>query len=288
MTPFLADLENIRLAWEWAVEYHDAGVFNDMSDSIMQAFDLAGLYRDAHELAIKATEALGLFQLTSKDVRLAKGRVMGLAGAFLFRLGEYEQSMEWCKKSMQTIEKIRPHLAYAHTLIYAGAASFGLGDMDRVIRYWQEAAQEYQNVHSEWGEMTANSNLAEVFNATGKFDNGNTCAQHALTLARKMNNLEMIGAASSSLASFAMQKENFTEATMYAEETLRSHQQVGHDAHIANSLAVLAQIASKQNNLDEAQRLLEESIGILKRVGNRLYLEQRLQELDEVLAAQSR
>ena len=230
----------------------------------MQAFDFAGLYRDAYEMAIKATEALySLTKPISKETVIAKGRVTGLAGAFLFRLGEYDQSMEWSRKSMQIIEEMRPHVAYAHTLIYAGAASFGLGDMDRVINYWQEAAQEYQNSNSEWGEMTANSNLAEVFNATGKFDEGNTCAQHALTLARKMNNLEMIGAASSSLASFAMRKEKLTEATIYAEEALRSHQQIGHDAHIANSLAVLAQIAFKQDNFDEAQRLLEESIGIL-------------------------
>ncbi|MBV6402980.1 MAG: hypothetical protein CNIPEHKO_03302 [Anaerolineales bacterium] len=82
-----------------------------------------------------------------------------------------------------------------------------------------------------------------------------------------------------------MQAGKFIEATQFAEEALRSHQQVGHDAHIANSLATLAQVAFKQNNLTESRRLLEESIGILKRVGNKLYLEQRENELNEILAA---
>ncbi|MEW6242430.1 MAG: tetratricopeptide repeat protein, partial [Chloroflexota bacterium] len=89
------------------------------------------------------------------------------------------------------------------------------------------------------------------------------------------------------LANWAIEEGRFEEATQYAEEALRSHQQVGHDAHIANSLAVLAQIAFKQKNHVEARRLLEESIGILKRVGNKLYLEQRTRELDEVAATQS-
>ena len=31
--PFLADLANIRLAWEWAVEHRDADILNNMSDS---------------------------------------------------------------------------------------------------------------------------------------------------------------------------------------------------------------------------------------------------------------
>ncbi|MEW6241717.1 MAG: BTAD domain-containing putative transcriptional regulator, partial [Chloroflexota bacterium] len=135
MPLFLADLPNIRLAWEWAVEQRDASVFNDMSDSVMQVFDLTGLYRDAYEMAVRANDALAMVKSTAKETRIAKGRVMGLAGAFLFRLGEYEQAREWCDKSMQVIETSRPHIAYAHTLVYAGAAAFGLGDLEKVIEY---------------------------------------------------------------------------------------------------------------------------------------------------------
>jgi predicted ATPase len=289
MTPFLADLANIRVAWEWAVEHHDAAVFNNMADTFMQAFDFAGLYRDAYDLAQQATDSLlSLTNPITKDMTIAKGRVMGLAGAFLFRLGEYQQSLDWCQRSMRTLEEVRPHIAYAHSFVYAGAAEFGLGDMESVVAYWQRAAQEYQEAHSEWGVMTANSNLAEVFNALGRYAEGKSSAEHALTLARKMNNLESIGSASTSLAFLAIQAGKYSEATQFAEEALSSHQQVGHDAHIANSLAVLAQIAFKQNNLDEARRLLEESIGILKRVDNKLYLEQRTQELNEVLTAQNK
>ncbi len=287
MTPFLADLANIRLAWEWAVENCDAEVFNSMADTFMQVFDFAGLYQDAYNLAVKASDALTpLLSSAPIVVVIAKGKVMGLAGAFLFRLGEYQQALEWCLRSLQTLEEVRPHIAYGHTLIYAGAATFGLGNMDGVISYWKQASIEYQAARSERGEMTASSNLAEVLNAVGKIDEGKACAEHALALAKKMNNLEMIGAASTNLAAAAIQEEKYAEATRFAEEALLSHQKIGHDAHIANSLAILAQIALKQKNFVEAHRLLEESIGILKRVGNKLYLEQRTQELDEVLSAQ--
>lgn len=288
MPLFLADLPNIRLAWAWAAENRDASIFNAMSDSFMQGFDLAGLYNEGFQMAQAAIQSLeGLPKSAKKESFIAKGRVMGLAGAFLFRLGEYQAAMDWCEKSMTMLKKHRPHIASAHTLIYAGAAQFGLGNMDGVISFWRMAAEEYQAVHSEWGEMTANSNLAEVFLATGQLAEGTTCADRALTLAQKMNNLEMIGAACTSLANAAIQEMKFDQAAQFAEEALRSHQQVGHDAHIANSLAVLAQVAFKQKNLNEARRLLEESIGILKRVGNKLYLQQREQELNEFLAASS-
>ncbi|GAB4505280.1 MAG: hypothetical protein Fur0043_22750 [Anaerolineales bacterium] len=104
-------------------------------------------------------------------------------------------------------------------------------------------------------------NLAEAFITAGKIEEAKSTAEHALALARKMNNLEMIGATSTSLALAAIQEEQYPQATHYAEEALRSHQQVGHDAYVANSLAVLAQIEFKQNKFVEARRLLEEAIG---------------------------
>jgi tetratricopeptide (TPR) repeat protein len=289
LSPLLADLDNIRLAWGWAVEHQDTSVINDISDSIMQSFDLSGLYRDGLEMANSAFESLALLpEPVSQEAVIAKGRVIGLAGAFLFRLGEYQLAMDNCKKSMQILEEARPHIAYAHTLIYAGASVFGLGNFESVVSYWELAGKEYQAVGSKWGETTSSANLAEAMVALGDLKNGKVHAEHALALAREMKNLEMVGNALTNLASIALQEENYIEATKFAEEALSSHQQVGHDAHIANSLAVLAQIASKQNNLDEAKRLLEESVGILKRVGNKLYLEQRTQELNEVLTTQNK
>ncbi|MEW5939315.1 MAG: tetratricopeptide repeat protein, partial [Chloroflexota bacterium] len=285
MPLFLADLPNIRLAWEWAVEQRDACVFNDMSDSFMQAFDLSGLYRDGFEMAIRASDALETVKSTAKETRIAKGRVMGLVGAFLFRLGEYQRAIEHCLESMRLLEAIRPHITYGHTLIYAGCASFGLGNLEKVIEYWGQAVHEYRAAKSKWGDMASTSNLAEALIAVGRLEEAKSNAEYGLALAREMNNLEQIGGASTNLANWAIEEGRFEEATQYAEEALRSHQQVGHDAHIANSLAALAQIAFKQKNFDEARNLLEESVGILKRVGNKLYLEQREQELAEVMSA---
>lgn len=288
LPPLLADLDNIRITWDWAVEHQDASIINDMSDSIMQAFDLTGLYRDGLEMAKSAFESLAsLPEPVSREATIAKGRAIGLTGAFLFRLGEYQQAMGNCKKSMQILEDARPHIAYAHTLIYAGASAFGLEDFESVVSYWQMGAKEYQAVGSKWGETTSNANLAEAMVSLGDLKNGKVHAEYALAMAQEMKNPEMIGTALTNLASIAILEENFIEATKFAEEALSSHQQVGHDAHIANALAVLAKIAFKQNNLGESRQLLEESIGILKRVGNHLYLEQRTQELNEVLSAQN-
>jgi DNA-binding SARP family transcriptional activator/predicted ATPase len=286
MPLFLADLPNIRLAWEWAVENHNASVFNDMSDSVMQGFDLAGLYGEALQMAEHAAGSLEPLPKSAKrETVIARGKVMGLAGAFLFRLGEYGQAMEKCEASMQTLEKYRPHIAYAHTLVYAGAAQFGLGDMNAATQFWERAIREYHAAGSLWGETTSRNNLAEALIAAGNLFDAKIHSCEALALGQRMNNAEMAGSSFINLALIALQEGAVSDAARFAEESLSRFQQSGHDAHIANSMSILARVAAKHNNAAEARRLLEESIGILKRVGNRLYLEQCEQELAEVVSA---
>lgn len=288
MPLFLADLANIRLAWEWAVEHRNASIFNSMSDSIMQGFDLACLYREEYEIAQKAVESLSrLPKPLSQEATIAKGRTEGLVGASLFRTGEYARSVEWCEKSLNTLGKCRPHIAYAHTLVYAGAAQFGLDQLQSAIEFWNKAIREYRAAGSPWGETTSRVNLAEALIAMDDFAEAKIHSQEALALGRKMNNAEMIGSALTNLSLISLQEQDYAEAARHAEGALAHFQQSGHDAHIAYSLSILGRIAARQKRYDESRRLLEESIGILKRVGNRLYLEQCTNILNEVLAAQS-
>ena len=173
LTPLLADLNNIRSAWDWAVEHQDATIFNEMADSIMQGFDLSGLYHDACEMTGKAIESLALLpEPVSQDVTIARGRVMGILGGFLFRMGEYDQAMDWCEKSMQMLEEMRPHIAYAHTLVYAGCIIWIREIWNRSFFTGRRQRRNIEQSNSKWGDMTANSNLAEALIATGKFAEG--------------------------------------------------------------------------------------------------------------------
>ncbi|NJN43322.1 MAG: tetratricopeptide repeat protein [Anaerolineae bacterium] len=150
--------------------------------------------------------------------------MMGLAGAFLFRLGDYQRAMDWCTKSMDILENLRPHIAYAHTLVYAGAAAFGLDNIESAINYWKKAIEEYRAAGSIWGESTSRVNLSEALIAMGMTDDAKTHALEALSLGNKMNNAEIMGSAFTNLALISVEEKDFSEGTRRAEQALANFQ----------------------------------------------------------------
>lgn len=280
LTLIRPELENLRLAWQTAVEYRDTAVINDLADSFMQIFDLLGLYREMRDLAGQAVAALdGHVDLVQAEEALALGRVYGLSAAFHFRLGEYERAMEHCQTSLRFIAPFQPHVAYGHSLIYAGAAAFGLGDFQQVVAYWQTAVTAYRAAGSIWGESVALSNVAEAMLALGDTAVAQQNAAAAYTLAQCMENTELMANSLQILASIALQEGALAEAAARGQQALALRSQVGHKAHLANDLAILAHIANARGDAAQALTYLDESVMILRQIGNRLYLKQRLVEL---------
>lgn len=271
------ELDNLRLAWQTAVANRDPAIINDLADSFMQIFDLSGLYREMRDMAVEALQALtGQIDPTRAQEALALGRAYGLSAAFHFRLGKYEQAIEHGKTSLEIMAPFQPHVACGHSLMYTGAALYGLGDLEKAVAYWQKGAEAYREAGSIWGECAASANLAEAMLAQGNLLASRQYATAAHALARQMDNAEMMAVTLQILAVVALRERDFEQAVAQGKRAVVLHQQVRHKAHIANALAVLARIAAAQDNLQEALAYLKESVAVLRQLGNRHYLDLRL------------
>ena len=282
--PIRQELENIRLAWAWAAARPDVTIINQMADAIMQSFDLLGLYQAARDMALAAVASLPATP-NDRETVAARGRVLGLAGAFQFRLGDYQSAADYSRRALETLAPIQPHIAYGHAFIYAGAAAFGLGDFDGVVRYWEDAVAAYRAAGSTWGEAIALGNLAEVLVVVGEEEKAQQYAEGVQELGQLMGNNELLANAYQVKATLAQQNGRLAEARRFGQQALDCHRRIGHQAHTANALAILAQTALAMDDAAAARAYLEESIAILRQVGNRLYLVERLVELGEVRLA---
>lgn len=274
------ELDNLCLAWQTAVENRELAIINDLADSFMQIFDLSGLYREMRDMAMQAIRALeGHVDPTRSQDALALGRAYGLSAAFHFRLGEREQAMEHGQTSLEIIAPFQPHAAYGHSLMYTGAAAYGLGDLENAVAHWQKGAEAYREAGSIWGECAASANLAEAMLAQRNLTESRQYATAAYALARQMDNVEMMAVPLQILAVVALYERDFEQAVAHGKRAVVLHQQVDHKAHIANALAVLAQIAAEQGNPQQALAYLNESAVVLRQLGNQRYLDLRLVEL---------
>ncbi len=280
------ELANIRQAWLWAARQGETAVINQMADPVLQAFDLMGLYRETARLAA-AGEALAAADLSRPADALALGRVWGMAAAAHFRLGDYEMAQKQSRRALEQLAPFQPHIAYAHALVYAGCAAFGLGRLDEVGQHWRAAAAAYAAVSSRWGEAISCSNLAELLLTQGRAKEAREFAQQGHRLAQEMGNREIEGNTLGCLAALAAGDGRFAEAMRLGRQAVACHRQTGNEAHLANALASLAQAALGRQMLTEARAYLTESVTLLRRCGNHFYLVNRLLELGRAALAQA-
>jgi DNA-binding SARP family transcriptional activator len=274
------ELDNLRLAWQTAVETRETAVINDLADSFMQIFDLSGLYQEMRDMAMQAIQTLkGHIDPTRSQDALALGRAYGLSAAFHFRLGECEQALEHGQTSLEILAPFQPHVAYGHSLMYTGAAAYGLRDLGNAVAYWRKGADAYRKVGSIWGECAALTNLSEAMLAQEDLLASRRHATAACALAQQMDNAELMAVTLQILAVVALRERDFEQAVAYGKRAVALHRQVGHKAHIANALAVLARIAAQQGNPQQALAYLDESVVVLRQLGNRHYLDRRQVEL---------
>ncbi|MBN1483863.1 MAG: tetratricopeptide repeat protein [Chloroflexia bacterium] len=274
------ELNNLRLAWQTAVEHRETAILNDLADSFMQLFDLSGLYREMRDMAMRAIRALaGQIDPAHSQDALALGRAYGLSAAFHFRLGENERAKEHGQTSLEIIAPFQPHVAYGHSLMYTGAAIYGLGDLEQATAYWQKGADAYRQAGSIWGECAALTNLSEAMLAQENLVTSRQYATAAHTLARQMDNRELQAVTLQILAVVALRERDFEQAVAHGKQAAALHRRVGHQAHVANALAILARIAAEQGDPQQALAYLDESTVVLRQLGNLYYLDLRLVEL---------
>ncbi|MCB9420362.1 MAG: tetratricopeptide repeat protein [Ardenticatenaceae bacterium] len=275
--------DNVRQAWHWAAENRAAALLNQMADTVMQAFDLLGLYRDERAMAEHAVRALAGFD--EAEAVLARGRSLGLLGGVDFRLGNYERSVAESKESIEILAAVRPHIAYAHSHVYLGAGRFGLGQFEQACADWETAVAAYEEGGSRWGQTVCLGNLAEARLMLGDLVSSQSYAKRAYHIAQQLNNAEQMGASLISLAKVASQEKRFEDATGFGQQALDLFQQTGHKVHIANALAILGSAAQQRGQRDQAHRFFAESVTMQRQAGNQLYLVSRLLEWGQAALA---
>jgi tetratricopeptide (TPR) repeat protein len=277
--------DNVRQAWHWAAEHRETAVINQMADTVMQGFDLLGLYHDERDMAEHAVKSLFNCDAADAEAVLARGRSLGLMGGVDFRLGNYERSVAESEESIQILAAVRPHIAYAHSYVYLGAGHFGLGQFERARADWETAVTAYGEVNSQWGQAVCLGNMAEAMLMLGDYDSAESYAKRAYAITEQMNNTELMGSNLISLAKVALQRQAFEAAARYGEQALTLFQQTRHEAHAANALAILGSAAQQRGQRDEAKRYFSESVAMQRKAGNQLYLVSRLLEWGQAVLA---
>lgn len=267
---FTLDIENIRLAWDWAVEHERIDLVSAASVAMMRYHELRGLFTEAQALFRKAVVAL---DASNKDwsETVEVSRLLAQAGFIEFRLGNMEESLRLLNRSREMLEK-RPHRQlYGELLWYSAYAYWFTGAFQDAVKYARESISLNEELDQKWELAASMICLANALYDLGDHQSAIPWIEKGLRASRSLRVFRLEASALCTYARIHPCKSILVELE---PEILQGEQKaVENEDHYGIGLAraVLAETAWVKGDSSRVRSLYKESIKIFKEIGEKWF-----------------
>jgi predicted ATPase/transcriptional regulator with XRE-family HTH domain len=282
------DYDNIRHAWEWAVENGDAATLLTMSRDMTRLYEDNGWYADGARIFDAAAAALQSSPAAHAATHAAASHLRAEYGYFLGRSGQFTRAREVLERCLTSLGAADTTQTYANVQTYLGFLCYQLGDYDAALMHLQDARVRAPAL-GDLNLVALNGwVLGLVYHAQGHYDEGCIAAESSIATWRADGRERgpALGMYVLSLIAVAQQRWDDAQATL--RESLRIASAAHDRWTVGRALAQLGAIAVVQGDAAEARYLLRESIEVFTELDERWSLAVALKELGSAEAALDR
>lgn len=286
-TEIHAELDNIRAAWQWAVDHADTTAILKSTRTLEAFYQARSYFVEGASALQKAADSLA--EGAARQEQLALALVLVCLGWFYIRLGKYEAAETAVTRSQElytTLDAIPlpglgmdplTALAVLHHIRGEYATAAGLG---------ARARRQNETRGDRYNLATACYLLAGTFLAQGKCEEASRMAQRACSMAEEMGNRWFLAYALIEWGNAARAMQDYEEA--------RQHYQASHEIRaafdddpegVATALNHLGEIALLQNAYEEAQQHYRRSFALYQKLDDKGGLAAALHGLGQAACA---
>ena len=213
----VADLENCRAAWHWAIEHRDGAFVERTALAVMYFFEAIGRWREGIELLEGAAHVF--------DERTAAGRpalaVVWRALATLhYRRGDVVSAEQRARDGLRLNRLLRHRAGVKSCLNTIGLALWRRDRLDEAIRFFEQALKLALADNDENGIATFNSGIAMCEKARGAYERALPRYEQALAIWRKQGDQLGLANALNNLGNVHRACERWEAAMRYFDEGL--------------------------------------------------------------------
>ncbi|MEZ4707709.1 MAG: tetratricopeptide repeat protein [Caldilineaceae bacterium] len=277
----LADIDNLRAAWRYAVQQGQYGEIETGLDTLATVYELCGWF---HEGEAVFSETLARCQAAAwEPTQRVEGKLMARLGFFSHRLGKYDRA--------------KALLQHSHALLLAANAHrdtiFVLNNLAEIVRIEGNYAESQRYLdesvalcrqHGVRLLLSRALNLLGILHGVrGEYDAAQQVFNESLAIAQADEDQLGIAKVYNNLGILAYLAEDYSAARNYYQGSLTINQELGHQYDAALALTNLALVAQKQQNLNDALDLFQESLAIERKIGYEFGVGLTLDSLNTVL-----
>jgi tetratricopeptide (TPR) repeat protein len=277
----ISEAENIRAAWRWAVQQVNVALLEQFLESFLYFFDFQGCYQECVDLTSEALQVLhtARHECDISDQDRCLGRLLALRAAFQFRLGAFEEARQGAEKALALLEPLRPLREVGHARLYLGAAWYGLGDLNRSVRWFLAASEAYEEAGHAWGVGATLDNAGYLEFLRGDIPAAEAHMKRGLEIARQTGSRYLLTGVYDHLATLMTAQHRFAEAMTYVERCREVLDQLDRPYIVASLSLSLSQIAVQAGDYEAAASYLTRALELARMAGNRLDIVKTLIQL---------
>jgi predicted ATPase/DNA-binding CsgD family transcriptional regulator len=279
------EIDNVRAAWNWAVERHRVGDLFKAMRGLYWFSWLRSWYQEGEQAFERAVAAFRTADL-SDERQVALGLALAAQGAMDIWQGRARQARERLEESVTILRPLnaRPELAWA-----VG----GLGWAAHAQQDWEAAKPllvEGAALHEETGQYEYQGFMFGLLGASaynlGEYEESEHWQRQALLLGRQIGDQRTIADALGSLGGVAQTQGKYVRARQLCEESLAVSRAHEIEPFTISSLNRLAAIAQATGNIEAARDYAQESLTLSRDFRRAPSVAGSLIRLAEVMTAQ--
>ncbi len=249
------ELENIRVAWRYALDTRKTQFIKSAAQALMRFFDARGRYQEAISMFQEAIVLLD----ENKD-QAVLGTLLIHQSKFYMRRGQHEVAQQLGTKGLALLEPFEEVETMIWGLGSLGAIATSKGNHQESLHYRQQALVKSRALNNE--RLIAVS-LGWIAICEADLGNQNAAKQHfreAIQLFKKLGN--QIGALFNlvSLAGVLIEQGEFAGAIKLLDEALELSKNAGEISQTLGVLISLGDCAYQMGDFDQARDYIEQAL----------------------------
>jgi predicted ATPase/DNA-binding CsgD family transcriptional regulator len=263
-----ADLENIRAAWQWAVQTVNVAAIQKSIYTLQLFYDIQSRYLEsmmAFEQAIQSLDS----QDPTEQTTFTIAYVLVYLGWACIRTGQLDQAQSAFDRSSRIFNELgmSPPVGFGtDPLLGLGILANIRGDYARATQLGEEAHRLNQARNDKHNLQIAFYVLTNAALAQGQYQAARDYAQQAYRLTKETNNLWFSAYVLNDLGNIARAQGDYAQARQHYQAGYHIREEFDDPEGMALALNHLGEIAWLQGQYQEARKLHQQSQTIYRQI----------------------
>ena len=271
----VAEIDNLRLAWDWAVAQQQTAKIRQAVECLAWFHELRGAYQEGVTLFGRAVERLrplseGLTD-PSAEQTATLGQVLAKQGFFLLRLGKLEEARHVLEQGVTLLRSLETQATLALALMHLGGIALIMGNLGEAQTLLQESLSLGRAINNRFTTAISLNVLGYTAQAKGEYQEAYRLFQEALGMWRALGAPRGIAFGLSYLSHAMQAIGKQSEAQQLLHESLEISRTIGDRwarAMVLDRLGLLSLSQGDDAGRLEAQKLLGESVTLFRELGD--------------------